>query len=89
MKELSNLLKECQIDYDPIENRIPCFPHVINICVKHILDDYLTADFSDVENTWKVCGQDITKINYTGAITGKTLEWARNLVHSIRVSNQQ
>jgi hypothetical protein len=88
MKELSNLLKERQIDYDPIENRIPCFLHVINICMKHILDNYPTADFSDVENTWKVCGQDITKINYIGAIIGKTLERARNIVHSICVSNQ-
>jgi hypothetical protein len=89
MKELSNLLEECQIEYDPIENRIPCFPHVINICVKHILDDYATADFSDVENTWTVCGQDITKIDYISAVTGKTLERTRNLVRSVRASNQQ
>jgi hypothetical protein len=89
MKELSNLLEERQIEYDPIENRIPCFPHVINICVKHILDDYTTADFSDVENTWTVCGQDITKINYISAVTGKTLERTRNLVRSVRASNQR
>jgi hypothetical protein len=89
MKELSNLLEERQIEYDPIENRIPCFPHVINIWVKHILDDYATADFSDVENTWTVCGQDITKIDYISAVTGKTLERTRNLVRSVRASNQR
>jgi hypothetical protein len=89
MKELSNLLEERGIEYNPIENRIPCFPHVINICVKHIVDDYATADFSSVEKTWIVCGQIVDKNDYVGAITGKALERARNLVHSICASNQQ
>jgi hypothetical protein len=89
MKELSRLLEERQINYDPIENRIPCFPHVINICVKHIVDDYTTADFSCVEDKWDVCGQNINKKEYVGAITGKALERARNVVRSIRASNQR
>jgi hypothetical protein len=42
-----------------------------------------------VENTWTVCGQDITKIDYISAVTGKTLERTRNLVRSVRASNQR
>lgn len=89
MKELSRLLEERQIDYDPVENRIPCFPHVINICVKHIVDDYATADFSCVEDNWYVCGQLIDKLEYICAITGKSLERARNLVRCMRASDQR
>ncbi|KAG2030130.1 ribonuclease H-like domain-containing protein [Suillus americanus] len=89
MKELSHLLEERNIEYDPIKNRIPCFPHMINICVKHIVDDYTTADFSSMEKTWNVCGQIIDKNEYVGAIIGKALERARTLVRTIRASNQR
>ena len=31
MNELRKLFKEREISYDPKENHIPCFPHIINI----------------------------------------------------------
>ncbi|KIK35015.1 hypothetical protein CY34DRAFT_37286, partial [Suillus luteus UH-Slu-Lm8-n1] len=52
MQEYSRLLEERRLEFDPVEQQIPCFPHIINICVKHIVDEYSIADFSDVSETW-------------------------------------
>ena len=39
MKELEELfkMKDPDITFDHKDNRIPCYPHIINICVSHIL----------------------------------------------------
>lgn len=89
MQELSTLLVQRGIDFDPIENRIPCFPHVINICVKHIIDEYTVTDFSIVDDTWTVENQIIKKADYVQALRAKPLEQARNIVQLIRASNQR
>ncbi|KIK21004.1 hypothetical protein PISMIDRAFT_12526 [Pisolithus microcarpus 441] len=51
-KLLDTLWQEREIKFDPIERQIPCFPHILNICVNHILHAYMNADFADVPSTW-------------------------------------
>jgi hypothetical protein len=89
MQELSSLLGQCGIDFDPVENRIPCFPHVINICVKHILDEYATADYSAVADTWTIEDLDIQKVDYVQAVQAKPLERARHIVRLVCASHQR
>lgn len=88
MRELSDKLDSCGIDFHPIERRIPCFPHIINICVKHIVDDYHKADFSFVNESWVVGTRTIIKAEYVEAVTGKVLNRARDVVRKIRATNQ-
>jgi hypothetical protein len=80
MQELSNLLGQRGIDFDSVEHRILCFPHIINICVKHVIDEYTAADYSTVANTWTVEDQIIKKVDYIQAVQAKPLERARNIV---------
>jgi hypothetical protein len=89
MQELSSLLGQRGIDFDPVENRIPCFPHVINICVKHILDEYATANYSAVADTWTIEDLDIQKVDYVQAVQAKPLERARHIVRLVRASHQR
>jgi hypothetical protein len=44
MEELAKLLQSCDIDFDPLDCRIMCFPHIINICVQHVI-----ANFTNIE----------------------------------------
>ncbi|KIK31463.1 hypothetical protein CY34DRAFT_44520, partial [Suillus luteus UH-Slu-Lm8-n1] len=89
MQELSTLLGQRGIDFDPVEHRIPCFPHVINICVKHILDEYAIGDYSAVADTWTIEDLVIQKVDYVQAVQAKPLERARQIVRLIRASNQR
>jgi len=88
MQEYSCLLEKHGIEFDPVEHQIPCFPHIINICVKHIVDKYSIADFSGVPETWVVSGETINKAAYVQAIAGKALDRARVLVCTVHASIQ-
>jgi len=47
MEELEYLLQEREIEFDKLDRRVMCFPHVINICVKHVLDKFSNIDLAD------------------------------------------
>ncbi|KAG1727189.1 uncharacterized protein EDB91DRAFT_1061236 [Suillus paluster] len=89
MQELLRLLESRGIHFHPVEQRILCFPHIINICVRHILNDYWKADFSGVVDRWVVEGKTINKDTYVEAIQGKALDQVRLLICTIRASDKQ
>lgn len=86
MRELSRLLSQKQIHFDPIDHRIPCFPHIINILVKHILDEHQKADFSRVVDRWMIRTTLVQKEQYLKAVRGDTLQRVRDVVNTIRMS---
>ena len=46
MEELAALLQARDIEFDPVDRRIMCFPHVINICCQHVIADFTNADMA-------------------------------------------
>jgi hypothetical protein len=88
MWELSEKLDSHGINFHPIKHRIPCFPHIINICMRHIIDDYHKADFSLINEHWVVGTRTIIKMEYLKAVTGKALNRARDVVRMVHASNQ-
>jgi hypothetical protein len=89
MRELSQKLECRGIDFNPIERQIPCFPHIINICVKHIINDYHKADFLLVPKWWVSGDCTIIKAEYLEAVTGQAISRARDLVRTVCASNQR
>lgn len=87
MIELSSLLSQRDVTFHPISHRIPCFPHIINICVQHILQDYPAADFTYVGDSWLIDGATIQKEAYVAVLQAKSLDRARDVVRTIRRSN--
>ncbi|KIK26369.1 hypothetical protein PISMIDRAFT_50153, partial [Pisolithus microcarpus 441] len=83
MKKLSDTLwQEHKIKFDPIEHQIPCFPHILNICVNHILCTYMNADFADVPLTWtNALGEVMHKEDYVEAVTQDPILICWNIVH--------
>jgi hypothetical protein len=89
MRALSQRLESRGIDFHPIDRRIPCFPHIINICVRHIIDDYHTANFSLVADSWLMGTRTIIKTEYVEAVKGKAVSRARDIVRVFRATNQR
>jgi hypothetical protein len=47
MKELGKLLQDQNIAFDPVDSRIMCFPHIINICSTHVIKSFHTNSVDD------------------------------------------
>jgi len=45
MCELSSLLKDRKIQFDLVDRCVPCFPHILNICITHMVKNYVKVDF--------------------------------------------
>ncbi|KIK25341.1 hypothetical protein PISMIDRAFT_9698 [Pisolithus microcarpus 441] len=90
MKKLSDMLwQECEIKFNPIEHQIPCFPHILNICVNHILHAYMNTDFTDVPSTWtNALGEVMRKEDYVEAITWDPILICQNIIRVIHASGQ-
>jgi hypothetical protein len=52
MEELSLIMAERDIHFDPVDHRIPCFPHIINLCAKHVIDEYPTHQEKWILHIW-------------------------------------
>lgn len=91
LRTLSELLMlEREFSYDAQENRIRCFPHIINLCVQHTLSKYTEANFSEVPPTWdNERGDVIDGALYIEAVQGDPVGLGRNIVSAIRASGQR
>jgi hypothetical protein len=88
MDELSQLLQKDGIEFDAVDHCIPCFPHIVNICVQHILSEHSTADFSDLADTFVARPYIFNKVEYVKALQNNVINQARDIVHVICVSGQ-
>jgi hypothetical protein len=52
MQELRRLLGEREIEFNARDRRIMCFPHIVNICVKHVLDAFSGMDPADLADAF-------------------------------------
>jgi hypothetical protein len=94
MNELGKLFKEREIPYDPKENRIPCFPHIINIVAQHIITKFSTSDAPDADDRFEL--DDPSNFNPQGPPTSfeeararDPLSRARKIIVAIRASGQR
>jgi hypothetical protein len=47
VEELARLLQASDIDFDPHNRHIMCFPHVVNICCQHVLANITNIKLAD------------------------------------------
>lgn len=92
MQELEHLLAERDIEFDAHDRRIMCFPHIINICVKHVLDTN-PADLADAF-VGAFAGDsdddsDEFKERYLEALENNPIALGRQIVKAIRASGRR
>lgn len=90
MKHLEELLaeRELPLEFQAQDRRIMCFPHVINICVQHVLDSFSDPDLEKVALAWVDAFDDdaVDKDLYIEAVKKNPLVLGRVIVRVIRAS---
>lgn len=62
LKDLEKLFLECEIlSFDAKDQRIMCFPHIINVVVQHVLTKM--SSVMAPENNDNVCEEEISTAN--------------------------
>jgi len=74
MKELQKLFKKDEIDFDPKDKRIRCYPHIINICVQHIVASLKKVDISYPDSDDEDSGEEARRRKGKGVRQGKEKE---------------
>ena len=88
LEELQHLLRERGITFDAHDRRIRCFPHIINICVQHILDAFSAAGPSDLAKAFVHAFPDggVDREEYLKALGRNPIARGRQIVKAIRSS---
>src|SRR6266540_7405540 len=76
MTELEVILAEKNVKFDAREQRIRCYPHIINICVSHIVKSLGKVDDEVVDDEVNDGGEE-GSINDTDDIRKNTLSLER------------
>jgi hypothetical protein len=91
LSELANLLAEQNIDFNAIDRRIMCFPHVINICCQHVISKFTNVELSD--STEEFSADEIPDRPHLQtleeAVGRDPIALGRNIVRTFRSSGQR
>jgi hypothetical protein len=88
MDELSQLLQNDGIKFDTLDCQIPCFLHIVNICIQHILNEHSKVNFSHLDDTFVAGPYTFKKVEYIKALQSDVITQARDIVRMIRSSGQ-
>ncbi|KIK79312.1 hypothetical protein PAXRUDRAFT_44975, partial [Paxillus rubicundulus Ve08.2h10] len=90
MLELSRTLwEDREFTFDPIDCCVRCLPHIYNICVQHMLNNYVDADFTHCSWTWKnSAGKVIDRDSYINSVRTDPIGCRRDVVCTVRLSGQ-
>jgi len=89
MRKLVRLLEEHEVLFDPIDRCVPCFPHILNICVTHTVRAYTKADFTAVAETWVgAMDNNVDKTASLEALAKDPVTLGHDIVHIIHASGQ-
>ena len=91
MQELATLLQAREIDFDPLDRRIMCFPHVINICCQHVIADFTNIELAEAtEEFVAVLPPGVSnRQTFEEAVKRDPVALGRNIVRVLRNSGQQ
>jgi len=86
--ELATLLEEHEIIFDPLDSRIMCFPHIINLCTQEVVEGFSNMDLVDCEDDYIPQDPSINPVRQTfeEAISRDPIALARATVCRIRAS---
>lgn len=89
MKHLELLLAACELplEFDAADRRVMCFPHIMNICVQHVIDEFSAPDLVAIAKAW-VDGLDdeVEKNSYLDAVKKNLVALGCDIVRVIRAS---
>ena len=93
MEHLEKLLMahELPLEFNVKDRQIMCFPHIINICVQHVVDEFSVPNLNKIAQAWVDCFDDSTvdKKKYLEAVKRNPVPLGCDIVHTIHASTLQ
>lgn len=83
MQHLETLLRSQDIPFDARDRQIRCFPHIIHICVKHVVDGF-SSTLNEITQELFTNAADHAK--YIAAVKKNPVKMARLIVNAVRSS---
>ncbi|EIW74484.1 hypothetical protein CONPUDRAFT_36856, partial [Coniophora puteana RWD-64-598 SS2] len=85
MQELQSLLQAREIEFDANQHRIMCFPHIVNICVNHIVKSFSDLRMVDAHAWDQAIPDEGTRTAFVGAVLSDPIAEARGIVRDWEV----
>ena len=91
MKELGVLLQALSINFDHLDRRIMCFPHVVNICCQHVISDFTNIQLAETAEDFVAALPAALpqRQSYEDAVKHDPVALGRNVVRVMRASGQR
>lgn len=91
MHELEILLEARDINFDALDNRIMCFPHIINIASQHVIEDFTNISLADPEHefTSTYPPNHPERCQYEALRARDAVALGRDIVRVLRASGQR
>ena len=87
MKELKILLHTHDVEFDALDHLVMCFPHIIHICMTHVLRSSTDADLTAVANAWIGAFPDKeVREAYAEAVRSDPMKKCCDLIQNIHAS---
>lgn len=87
MQHLETLLSARDIDFHSRDRQIRCFPHIIHICVKHVIDSFVGSLPEEIAQAWVgAFPNPADRERYAAAVKHNPIKMARLIVISVRSS---
>lgn len=90
LQELEILLRAREIEFDASDRLVACFPHVIHICVTHVVKSFTGADLTAIARAWGSTFSDQEeRKTYVAAVKSNPIGMCRDAVRAIRASGMR
>jgi hypothetical protein len=92
MENLATRLGDVGISFDPVDRRIMCFPHTINIACQHLIKSFTNIDFADTDDDVLSVLPELQasgRQSFDEAVQRDPIALGRNIVRVIRSSGQR
>lgn len=87
MQHLETLLRARDIDFDARDRQIRCFPHIIHLCVRRVLNSYSTSSVEEIMEAWADAFPNHAECKrYAAAIQKNPIKSSRSVVIAVRSS---
>jgi hypothetical protein len=87
MEELGHLLCQCDIDFDHLERRIMCFPHVVNICCQHVIAKFTKINLIELAHVAEL-PPTANEQSFNDTIKSDPIARGRNILRVLQSSGQ-
>lgn len=91
LQELATMLRARDVEFDDaLDRRIMCFPHIMHICVTHIIRDFTDTALANITEAWiDAIADGAERQAYAEAVASDPVALGCTIVRVIRTSGQR